>query len=74
VRTSDTNNEAVLGVRTTDGRVLAERKAGSLPAYTRLSVEVAVGPNSLVQLYAGTYGAGQDVWLQLDDVVLEEIR
>jgi hypothetical protein len=27
----------------------------------------------LINLYGGFFGHGQDVWLQLDDVALEEI-
>jgi hypothetical protein len=39
-----------------------------------VTVEVQTGQESLIQLYAGFFGHGQDVWLQLDDVVLEELR
>jgi hypothetical protein len=74
VRTAENNAETALGVRTLRGRVLAERKATALPGYTRLSVDLDTGGESLIQLYAGLFGHGQDVWLQLDDVVLEEIR
>lgn len=74
IRTSNPTTKGVLGVRTPQGKVLAQRETGTLTAYTKVSVEVEVGANPLIQLYAGTFGAGQDVWLQLDDVVLEEIR
>jgi hypothetical protein len=74
VRTAENNAETALGVRTLRGQVLAERKATALPGYTRLSVDLDTGGESLIQLYAGLFGHGQDVWLQLDDVVLEEIR
>ncbi|GAA1617891.1 hypothetical protein GCM10009744_00570 [Kribbella alba] len=47
--------------------------AAFLPA-NPVSVEVDTGPESLIQLSAGFFGHGQDVWLQVDDVVLEEIR
>jgi hypothetical protein len=53
---------------------LAERKSGAFPGYTLVSVEVQTGQESLIQLYAGFFGHGQDVWLQLDDVVREELR
>jgi hypothetical protein len=74
VRTADNNTETMLGVRTLRGKTLAERKSGAFPGYTLVSVEVQTGQESLIQLYAGFFGHGQDVWLQLDDVVLEELR
>jgi Domain of unknown function (DUF4185) len=74
VRTAENNTETALGVRTLRGQMLAERKVTALPGYTRLSVELDTGRESLIQLHAGLFGHGQDVWLQLDDVVLEEIR
>ena len=39
-----------------------------------MSVEFNSGSDSLIQLYGGFFAHGQDVWLQLDDVALEEIR
>ncbi|ADB29436.1 carbohydrate-binding protein [Kribbella flavida DSM 17836] len=74
VRTAENNRETVLGVRTLRGRTVAEKPGGAHPQYTRVSVEFTSGRESLVQLYAGFFGPGQDVWYQLDDVVLEEIR
>ena len=74
VRTAENNTETMLGVRTLRGKVLAEKTGGAHPEYTKVSVEVETGRESLIQLYTGFFGHGQDVWLQLDDVVLEEIR
>jgi hypothetical protein len=74
VRTADNNTETMLGVRSLRGKTLAERKSGAFPGYTLVTVEVQTGQESLIQLYAGFFGHGQDVWLQLDDVVLEELR
>ena len=54
--------------------MLAEKPGGAHPEYTKVSVEVEPGRESLIQLYAGFFGHGQDVWFQLDDVVLEELR
>ena len=74
IRTADNNTETMLGVRTLRGKALAEKTGGAHPEYTKVSVEFRHGRESLIQLYAGFFGHGQDVWLQLDDVVLEEIR
>jgi hypothetical protein len=74
VRTAENNSETVLGVRGLRGRTIAERVGGAHPEYTKVSVDFTSGRESLVQLYAGFFGHGQDVWLQVDDVVLEELR
>jgi hypothetical protein len=37
-------------------------------------VDFDSGRESLVQFYAGFFGHGQDVWLQADDLTLEELR
>ncbi|TDO33767.1 uncharacterized protein DUF4185 [Kribbella sp. VKM Ac-2527] len=74
IRTADNNRDTVLGVRTLHGTTIAKRPGGAHPQYTKVSVEFESGRESLIQLYAGFFGHGQDVWLQLDDVVLEEIR
>ncbi|GAA1603190.1 hypothetical protein GCM10009789_66500 [Kribbella sancticallisti] len=74
IRTAENNRETMIGVRTLRGKVLAEKTGGAHPQYTKVSVEVQTGREALIQLYAGFFGHGQDVWLQLDDVVLEEIR
>jgi hypothetical protein len=63
----------MLGVRTLRGTTIAQKTGGAHPTYERVSVEFDSGRESLIQLYAGFFGHGQDVWLQLDDVVLEEI-
>ncbi|MGZ0149467.1 DUF4185 domain-containing protein [Kribbella sp. WER1] len=74
VRTAENNSETMLGVRTLRGRTIAQQTGGAHPQYTQVSVEFDSGQESLIQLYAGFFGHSQDVWLQLDDVVLEEIR
>jgi hypothetical protein len=74
IRTAANNSETMLGVRTLRGQAVAERQSGAHPGYTQVSVDFDTGRESLIQLYAGFFGHGQDVWLQLDDVVLEEIR
>ncbi len=56
------------------GSSIATNPGGAHPEYTRVSVEFDSGRESLVQLYAGFVGHGQDVWLQLDDVLLEELH
>jgi hypothetical protein len=73
-RTAENNTETMLGVRTLRGTTIAQKTGGPHPAYERVSVEFDSGRESLIQLYGGFVGHGQDVWLQLDDVVLEEIR
>ncbi|NIK55110.1 DUF4185 domain-containing protein [Kribbella shirazensis] len=74
IRTAENNNETMLGVRTLRGRTIAQQSGGAHPQYTKVSVEFDAGQESLIQLYGGFFGHGQDVWLQLDDVALEEIR
>ncbi|TWD80900.1 uncharacterized protein DUF4185 [Kribbella amoyensis] len=74
IRTADNNRDTVLGVRTTQGKPIATKPGGAYPHYTKVSVEFDSGRESLVQLYSGFVGHGQDVWFQLDDVMLEEIR
>ncbi|MEV5961543.1 DUF4185 domain-containing protein [Kribbella sp. NPDC051952] len=73
IRTADNNSETMLGVRTLRGRTIAQQTGGAHPAYTKVSVDFNSGRESLIQLYGGFFGHGQDVWLQLDDVVLEEL-
>ena len=74
MRTAENNSETMLGVRTLRGTTIAQETGGAHPAYTKVSVDFGSGRESLVQLYGGFFGHGQDVWLQLDDVVVEEIR
>jgi hypothetical protein len=73
VRTAENNSETMLGVRTLRGRTIAQQTGGAHPQYTQVSVDFNSGQQSLIQLYAGFFGHSQDVWLQLDDVVLEEV-
>ena len=74
IRTADNNTETMLGVRTLRGKTIAERPGGPHPQYTKVTLDFDSGRESLIQLYAGFFGHNQDVWFQLDDVVLEEIR
>jgi hypothetical protein len=74
VRTADNNRDTAIGVRTLAGRTIKAVPGGAHPAYTKVSVEFDSGRESLVQVYAGFVGHGQDVWFQLDDVALDEIR
>ncbi|MGW7682553.1 DUF4185 domain-containing protein [Kribbella sp. NPDC054772] len=74
IRTADNTSETMLGVRTLRGQTIAQQSGGAHPQYTQVSVDFDSGKESLVQVYAGFFGHGQDVWLQLDDVVLEEVR
>ncbi|GAB3814899.1 DUF4185 domain-containing protein [Kribbella italica] len=74
VRTAENNRDTVVGVRTLAGKGLKAKPGGAYSVYTKVSVEFDSGRESLVQVYAGFTGHGQDVWFQLDDVVLEEVR
>ena len=74
MRTADNNTETMVGVRTLRGETIAQKTGGAHKNYEKVSVEFNSGRESLIQLYGGFFGHGQDVWLQLDDVVLEEIR
>ena len=74
IRTADNNSETMLGVRTLRGQQIAERRSGAHSAYTKVSLDFDTGRESLIQLYTGFFGHGQDVWLQADDLTLEELR
>jgi Domain of unknown function (DUF4185) len=74
MRTAENNTETMIGVRTLRGETIAQKTGGAHKTYEKVSVEFDSGRESLVQVYGGFFGHGQDVWLQLDDVVLEEIR
>ncbi|WP_433164550.1 DUF4185 domain-containing protein [Kribbella sp. CA-247076] len=74
MRTAENNRETMIGVRTLRGKEIAQKTGGAHKDYEKVSVEFNSGRESLIQLYAGFFGHGQDVWLQLDDVVLEEVK
>ncbi|HWD79304.1 MAG TPA: DUF4185 domain-containing protein [Kribbella sp.] len=73
IRTAENNSETVVGIRTLPGQTVAQQTGGAHPQYTKVTLDFDSGKQSLVQLYAGFFGHGQDVWLQLDDVSLVEI-
>lgn len=74
IRTADNSTVNALGIRNLDARILAQRTTAALSNYTQISVDVEVGRNPLVQVYAGVFANGQDAWLQVDDVSFQEVR
>jgi hypothetical protein len=74
LRSSGTTTEGYFGVRLPDGAgVVAERKYGSLPGYTRLTVEFTATA-ARAEVFAGLWAvAGQDTWAQVDDLLLEPL-
>ncbi len=75
MRSSGSNSEGYFGVRRPSGQgVVAEQRFGSLPAYTRLSVEFSVGDVNELEVFVGGWSVNnQDFWIQADDMVLEEL-
>jgi S-formylglutathione hydrolase FrmB len=67
IRTSPNNTDGYVGLRTTAGPVVGERKFGSLPGYSKITFTVNSGANGSLVVYAGLWANG-DTWLQLDDV------
>jgi hypothetical protein len=67
LRTSASNADGYLGLRTTSGQVLGEQRFGRLDGYTKVTVTVNSGANTTVVLYAGLWANG-DTWVQVDDV------
>ncbi len=67
IRTSGNNTDGYVGLRTTGGQVVGERKFASLPGYTKVTFTVNSGASGSLVVYAGLWANG-DTWLQLDDV------
>lgn len=67
VRTSANLGAGFFGARTTDGQVIGEQQFTALGDYTKLSVTIATGSTTAIDVYAGFWADG-DTWLQLDDV------
>jgi esterase/lipase superfamily enzyme len=67
IRTSATNANGYVGLRTPSGQVVGEQRFQSLGAYTQISVDVSSGANTSLVVFAGLWANG-DTWLQLDDV------
>ncbi|MFF4986613.1 DUF4185 domain-containing protein [Streptosporangium saharense] len=74
-RSSGSTGEGYFGVRGASGRgVVAERKFGSLPVHTRLSVDFTAGDAGEFEVFLGGWAVNnQDFWIQTDDIALEEL-
>uniref|UniRef100_UPI0039BF3D43 DUF4185 domain-containing protein n=1 Tax=Lentzea alba TaxID=2714351 RepID=UPI0039BF3D43 len=74
LRSSGTTTDGYFGVRLPGGRgVVAEQKYGSLPGYTRLTVEFTA-TEARAEVFAGLWAmAGRDTWTQVDDLLLEPL-
>ncbi|MEW2384019.1 DUF4185 domain-containing protein [Micromonospora sp. NPDC047707] len=70
LRTSGNATAGYFGVRTTTGRIVAERRYGPLPSYQRLTVDADVGTLTTLQVFAGLWATGVGTWVQIDDVTL----
>lgn len=69
IRTSANNTDGYFGLRTGGGQVLGERKFGNFPGYTQVTLDVASGANTSLEVYGGLWANG-DKWIQLDDVTV----
>ncbi|HEY5926459.1 MAG TPA: alpha/beta hydrolase family protein [Kofleriaceae bacterium] len=67
IRTSANNVDGFFGLRAPDGKVLGEKRFGSFPGYTQVSVSVNSGANHALVVFGGMWANG-DTWIQLDDV------
>lgn len=75
MRSSGSTSEGYFGVRGVSGQgVVAERRFGSLPVHTRLSVDFTAGDAGEFEVFLGGWAVNnQDFWLQTDDIALEEL-
>jgi hypothetical protein len=75
MRSSAGNAGGYFGVRRPPSQgVIAEQKFGPLPTYTRLSVDIPLSNLTELEVFAGGWGLnGQDFWIQIDDIRLEEV-
>ncbi|MEU3625196.1 hypothetical protein BS329_41490 [Amycolatopsis coloradensis] len=71
LRSSANTTEGYFGLRA--GNIRVERKFGSLPGYTQLTVEFTA-PAAEAEIYAGAWATGgQETWARVDDVELEKV-
>jgi S-formylglutathione hydrolase FrmB len=67
IRTSGNVTDGYFGLRTTSGQVLGEQRFQALGGYTQLTVTVASGNHTSLDVFAGVWANG-DTWLQVDDL------
>jgi hypothetical protein len=69
VRTSNNVRDGYFGARTVPGnQILKERRFAAMKSYTRLIFDVDSGDNDTLRIFIGYWAAGQDSWIQIDDV------
>ena len=71
VRTSANVTDGYFGVRDTQQKVWSELKFGSLPQYTKLTLQFRTGNASTYNIFTGLWALGQDSWVQVDNYSLK---
>ncbi|MFN6569541.1 hypothetical protein [Dendronalium sp. ChiSLP03b] len=71
VRTSANVTDGYFGVRDTQQKVWSELKFGSLPQYTKLTLQFRTGNASTYNIFTGFWALGQDSWVQVDNYSLK---
>ena len=71
VRTSANVTDGYFGVRDTQQKVWSELKFGSLPQYTKLTLQFRTGNASTYNIFTGFWALGQDSWVQVDTYSLK---
>lgn len=70
VRTSGNVTDGYFGVRDTQQKVWSELKFGTLPQYTKLTLQFRTGNASTYNIFTGFWALGQDSWVQVDNYSL----
>jgi hypothetical protein len=71
VRTSGNVTDGYFGVRDTQQKVWSELKFGTLPQYTKLTLQFRTGNASTYNIFTGLWALGQDSWVQVDNYSLK---
>ncbi|MBD2298652.1 hypothetical protein H6G80_10060 [Nostoc sp. FACHB-87] len=71
VRTSPNVTDGYFGMRDTEQKVWSELKFGSLPQYTKLTLQFRTGNATTYNIFTGFWALGQDSWVQVDHYSLK---
>jgi hypothetical protein len=71
VRTSANVTDGYFGVRDSRQRIWSEVKFGSLPKYTKLTIQFRTGNAGEYNIFTGFWALGQDSWVQVDNYSLK---
>lgn len=72
LRTSANNRAGYVGVRGSDGAVVAERTFHRVDGWTRYDIRFDSGDATTLQAFAGVWADG-DTWMQLDEVSIRAV-